>query len=219
MSDWTPDSDDNAADNSGEHNHDGSASFGEGAPAIARVMTLAPVALRLVAIEHPRTPPGHTVFHALAAVEGEVSEASPTLAQGSLPTATFDAVSTVGLFDEPAPILLTARENDGGIRGVLAAVVPQRLVERLERAARAAEEPWLASVEDGGEAPGFESETNEEEGIPHVPFALGIILRFPEDRKHPDSLDEEAIDLLATLLSGQAMDADKKRVENLLKSL
>lgn len=219
MSDWSPDSDDNSPDEPGEHDHDGEASFGASTPGVARVMTLAPVALRLVATPHPRTPPGHTVFRAMAAMEGEVSDESPVLAQGSLPTATFDAVATVGLFDEPAPILLTAQEHDGGIRGVLAAVVPQRLVEKLERAARAAEEPWLASVDEEPETPSFAPASEEDEGIPHVPFALGVILRFPEDRKHPESLDEEAIDLLATLLSGQAMDADKKRVENLLKSL
>jgi hypothetical protein len=209
MSDWTPQSDDNSPDDQDESD-----------PSVARVMTLTPVAVRLVATPHPRQPQGHTVFRALGAVDGDVSDESPVLAQGSLPEAMFDAVQAIGLFDAPVPLLLSAQEHDGGIRGVLSAIVPQRLVERAERLRRSADEPWLASVAEEPDTSSFvEPGGDEEEGEPHVPFALGVILRFPEDRKHPEALDEEAMDLLATILSGQAMDADRKRVENLLKSL
>ncbi len=124
----------------------------------------------------------------------------------------------IGLFNHPVPLLLTAQDDDGGIRAILAAVVPVKEMERAERASRAADEPWLASVEPEPDVSSFSADAEPEE-VPHVPFALGVILRFPEDRKHPESIDDEALDLLATLLSGQAMDADRKRVENLLKSL
>lgn len=232
MSEWSPD-----ADGTPDDGPDGSS----GSDRVSRVMTILPVAIRLVATPHPRTPPGHTVFRAVGTIatagdeEDEHDEADaraeheeaddvedveepPVLAQGSLPSATFDAVQRVGLFDEPVPLLLSAEEHDGGVRGVLAAIVPARLVERVEREARAADEPWLASVGSADGAPDFGGEHDDAEEA-HVPFALGVILRFAEDRKHPEALDDEAVDLLATILSGQAMDADRKRVENLLKSL
>lgn len=236
MSEWSPDADDASSDESPER--------GDG---IARVMTILPVALRLVPTSHPRAPKGHTVFRAVGTIAGmgddpddadddpsvvaadtsgksagtpmaDDDDEPPVLAQGSLPTATFEAVQHVGLFHEPVPLLLTAQEHDGGVRGVLAAIVPARLVERVEREARASEEPWLASVDAAPEPPSFDAGEDDADEA-HVPFALGVILRFPEDRKHPDALDDEAVDLLATILSGQAMDADRKRVENLLKSL
>lgn len=209
MSDWTPDSEDLSPESDDGRDDD-----------IARVMTMSPIALRLYATPHPRQSAGEVVFRAHGVLEGEVSSNSPVLAQGSLPAATFAAIEQVGLFVRPVPLLLTAQADDGGIRAILAAIVPAREVEKVERASRAAEEPWLASVDEEPDVPSFGApDDGEGEGIPHVPFALGVILRFPEDRKHPDSVDDEALDLLATLLSGQAMDADRKRVENLLKSL
>ena len=205
MSEWSPEPSD--ASSEGEHD-----------TRVARIMTASPVRLRLVATPHPRRPEGHVVFRALAAIEGEVSDESPLLAQGSLPQATFDALQQVGLFDAAVPLLLTAQEDDGGVRAVLAALVPARDVERMERAKRAADEPWLASVADEADIAHLGA-GSDDDAVQYVPFALGVILRFREDRKHPHALDDEALDLLATLLSGQAMDADRKRVENLLKSL
>jgi hypothetical protein len=209
MTEWSPDS-------------DGSDGPDDGAPdaddGIARVMTMSPVALRLVVTPHPRQPQGQVVFRAHGTLEGEATADSPVLAQGALPEALFEAVQQVGLFDRPVPLLLTAQNDDGGVRAILSAIVPSRDVERAERASRAADEPWLASVAEEPDVASFAPD-DDEEGVPHVPFALGVILRFAEDRKHPDQLDHEAMDLLATLLSGRAMDADRKRVENLLKSL
>ncbi len=225
MSEWSPDAEGSADDGpGGPDNGDG----------VARVMTILPVSIRLEATPHPRTPPGHVVFRAIGSIaapgagdggdaeeetaqDEDTDDEPPVLAQGSLPVATFDAVQRVGLFNEPVPLLLSAQEHEGGVRGVLAAVVPARLMERIEREARAADEPWLASV-DAAAVPEFGA-GEEDADEAHVPFALGVILRFPEDRKHPGALDDEAVDLLATILSGRAMDADRKRVENLLKSL
>lgn len=212
MSEWSPDSDDSF------RNDDGDNGAGD-AEGVARAMTLTPVAIRLVPTPHPRAPEGHVVFRALGAVGGDLSDDSPVLAQGSLPQPTFTAVQEGDLFANPVPLMLTAREDEGGIRAILAALVPASDVERVERAARAAEEPWLSSLD---EAPATDAlaEERDDEDIPQlVPFVLGVVLRFPENRQHPESLDDEAVDLLATLLSGGAMDADRKRVENLLKSL
>jgi len=202
MTDWSPE------ESEGEE---------EAAGAIVRIITATPIALRLVATTHPRQPEGHTVFRTLGALDGDLSDESPVLAQGSLPSSAFDAVQREELFRDPVPLILTAREDDNGLRATLAAIVSADAMQRIERAQRAADEPWLASLEeepDVGTSPDDESEEAQA-----VPFLLGVVLRFPEDRKYPGDLEHEAVDLLGTLLSGGAMDADRKRVENLLKSL
>ena len=202
MTDWSPE------ESEGEE---------EAAGAIVRIITATPIALRLVATTHPRQPEGHTVFRTLGALDGDLSDESPVLAQGSLPSSAFDAVQREELFRDPVPLILTAREDDNGLRATLAAIVSAEAMQRIERAQRAADEPWLASLEeepDVGTSPDDESEEAQA-----VPFLLGVVLRFPEDRKYPGDLEHEAVDLLGTLLSGGAMDADRKRVENLLKSL
>ncbi|MFP5355405.1 MAG: hypothetical protein ACLGIK_09670 [Gemmatimonadota bacterium] len=212
MSEWSPDSDDSFRNDDGENDADD-------AEGVARVMTLTPVAVRLVPTPHPRAPEGHVVFRALGAVDGDLADDSPVLAQGSLPQPTFTAVQESDLFAKPVPLMLTAREDEGGIRAILAALVPAGDVERVERAARAAEEPWLGSLDEAPTNHRGAGAPEDEDVLQLVPFVLGVVLRFPENRQHPESLDDEAVDLLATLLSGGAMDADRKRVENLLKSL
>lgn len=203
MSDWTPEEQHNDDDEGAE----------ESGSAVVRIVTASPVALRLVATPHPRQPEGHTVFRTLGALDGEVTDESPVLAQGSLPTAMFDLVQSEELFREAVPLLLTAQEDESGLRATLAAIIPTSAMQRIERAQRAADEPWLASVESGPDV------GDDDESVQAVPFLLGVVLRFPEDRKYPGDLEHEAVDLLGTLLSGGAMDADRKRVENLLKSL
>lgn len=202
MTDWSPDETEGGDEPEG---------------AIVRIITATPVALRLVPTTHPRQPEGHTVFRTLGALDGVLTDESPVLAQGSLPSSAFEAVQREEIFRDPVPLLLTAREDAEGLRATLAAIVPAEAMQRIERAQRAADEPWLASLEeepDVGSAPGDEGEEGQA-----VPFLLGVVLRFPEDRKFPGDLEHEAVDLLGTLLSGGAMDADRKRVENLLKSL
>ena len=203
MTDWSPEESDGTEEPAG---------------AVVRIVTAAPVALRLVPTEHPRQPEGHTVFRTLGALDGDLTDDSPVLAQGSLPSTTFDAVQREALFRDPVPLLLTAREDGQGLRATLAAIVPTQAMQRIERAQRAEDEPWLASLEEEPDVLGDAGDGEAEEGQA-VPFLLGVVLRFPEDRKYPGDLEHEAVDLLGTLLSGGAMDADRKRVENLLKSL
>ncbi len=200
MSDWNPEEHDN--------------NEGEETTPVVRIITASPIALRLVATPHPRQPEGHIVFRTLGALEGEVTDESPVLAQGSLPSATFEAVQSQEIFRDPVPLLLTAQEDGEGLRATLAAIIPTSLLQRIERAQRAADEPWLSSLDDEPAIAGAPDEAPQA-----APFLLGVVLRFPEDRKFPGDLEHEAVDLLGTLLSGGAMDADRKRVENLLKSL
>jgi hypothetical protein len=215
MSEWSPESE--RPDDSDDA--DDSSPADEAGAQVVRVLTALPVRLRVIIHEDDRAPAGSVVFRTLGVLEGAVAspgvpDAAPVLAQGSLPEALFNALGSANVFAEPAPLLLEVQPDGGGIAGVLYALVPQAALERLDRAGRAGDEPWLASVD--------ESETytrGDANESARVPFALGAIVRFAEDRRHPESLADEAIDLLASLLVGRAMDADQKRIERLLKSL
>jgi hypothetical protein len=112
-------------------------------------------------------------------------------------------------------LLLAVHEEAGGLSGVLFALIPQPTLERLERIRRSVDEPWLSSV--GASADDVMK--LDEDDPSAVPFALGAIVRFAEDRRHPESLTHEAVDLMASLLMGRAMDADQKRLDHLLRSL
>lgn len=54
---------------------------------------------------------------------------------------------------------------------------------------------------------------------PHFPLVIGAIIRFPENRKHPDDFALEVDDLMRSILDGRAMDASEKRIENLLGNI
>ncbi len=216
MSEWTPESEwrDDPDDSDGAGAADGAVRE------VARVLTAHPVKLRLIAQDDERAPAGSVVFRTLGVLEGAVPpggvpDDAPVLAQGSLPAALFHALDAVHVFSAPVPLLLAVQPDGGGLTGVLYALVPQAALERLDRAGRAADEPWLASA-DASE--GYDGKAVDEEVV-RVPFALGAIVRFAEDRHHPESLAHEAVDLMASLLVGRAMDADQKRIERLLKSL
>ena len=213
MSEWSPEAE-------GPDDADDPGAVDDAGASVVRVLTALPVRLRVIAQDDDRAPAGSVVFRTLGVLEGAVPPAgvpddAPVLAQGSLPAALFRALETARVFADPAPLLLAVQPDGGGIAGVLYALVPQVALERIDRAGRTADEPWLASVAEGeGHAP-----DGGDEAAALVPFALGAIVRFAEDRRHPESLADEAVDLLASLLVGRAMDADQKRIERLLKSL
>ena len=173
--------------------------------------------LRLAPLEHDRAKPGEQAFATYLADGGP--DARP-IAGGALPPETVDALVASELFAEPAPLMLRATEAEGGqLRGVVSALLPQAALERFARQLEGNNEPWAASVP---AAPEFAAGGGGEDGEPdntRAPFALGALFRFPENRKHPGDLAAEAADLFMTVLSGGAMDADAKKVDNLLSGL
>lgn len=183
---------------------------------VARVVTARPVQLRLVVGEDSRAPAGHVVFRTLVALDGEVPDDAPAVARGSLPAPMFAAIEAAAVFAEPVIILLDASESEHGIQGTISALVPAAAIERITRVMRSEEEPWLKG--ESFEESGYH-DTNDEAPDAMMPLALGAVVRFTEDRRHPDRLDLEAVDLLATLMTGKGMDADQKRIEHLLRSL
>ena len=187
--------------------------------------------LRLAPLAHERAKPGEQAFatyladgadSADSADAGAAPNGRRPVAVGMLPA---DAVATLlasDLFAEPAPLMLRAGEEEGGrLRAVMSALLPQATLERFARRMSAESEPWAASLPAEPDAiPGVDAAAGAgDDGDPLVPFALGVLFRFAENRKHPGDLAAEAADLFVTVLRQGAMDADAKKIDNLISGL
>ncbi len=176
----------------------------ESRPAVF-VTTREPIRLSVSRLEDPRAPESS----ALAAyIDGRL------VARCAMPPEAIDRLVALKLFEEPLPIGLFAYEESPGLQCRLFALVPR---DALEEAAHE-HEPWKASV------PSYEESDNDEDNGPAHPYEtilLGHIVRFAKDRRHPDDLAAEAVDILQKIIGGgdELRDADKRAIDDLLDSL
>jgi hypothetical protein len=176
----------------------------ESRPAVF-VTTREPIRLSVSRLEDPRAPESS----ALAAyIDGRL------VARCAMPPEAIERLVALKLFEEPLPIGLFAYEESPGLQCRLFALVPR---DALEEAAHE-HEPWKASV------PSYEESENEEDHGPAHPYEtilLGHIVRFAKDRRHPDDLAAEAVDILQKIIGGgdELRDADKRAIDDLLDSL
>ena len=180
----------------------GEESEGEPRPAVF-VTTAQPVDVRVDRLTDERAPEGT----ALGAFIGD-----RLIARSAMDAESIDRLLSLGLFDEPVPLGLFAYEEEPGLQCRLFALVRSDAL----REAADADEPWKASV------PSFEErqEESEGEGPPMETILLGHIVRFAGDRKHPDDLAAEAVDILQKILTGGPLaDASRKAIDDLLDSL
>lgn len=221
---WRPDGHDDGPDEHDEdhdelEDDDGEALDDADGPVEIRVVTPMPVPLRLAAIEREETRDGERAYATFLAGEGASDR---PIAVNSLPAELVESLLASSLFAVPRHLMASLHEEQGGLRGLVSALVPQDEVEKWARSHEEAgeSEPWRASVPD---VPSFESaaadDDGDEEATPVVPIPLGVVVRFPENRRHPDDVVREAADLIASLLGGAGMDAKQKKVENLLDGL
>ena len=214
---WSPDSDPSSGGWSPEPEPE------EARPEVVLLTSVA-FRLRLAAVPHERARPGEQAFATyLVDVPSEVpaDEVRP-IAVGMLPAETFAALVASDLFASPAPLMRRAGVGeDGQLRGVLSALFPRAALERLARRMSSADEPWAQSLpEEPDPIPGVDGGRSDEESPEALmPFALGVLLRFAENRKHRDDVAAEATDLFTTILSEGAMDADAKKIDNLISGL
>ena len=207
---YDPYADDDGDDEGfGEGEHEGEAeaegeSEGEPRPAVF-VTTAQPVPVRVDRLTDERAPEGM----ALGAFIGD-----RLIARSAMDAESIDRLLSLGLFDEPVPLGLFAYEEEPGLQCRLFALVRSDAL----REAADADEPWKASV------PSFEDREEEGEGEGEGPpmetILLGHIVRFAGDRKHPDDLAAEAVDILQKILTGGPLaDASRKAIDDLLDSL
>lgn len=159
------------------------------------------------------------------------------LAVNAYPKQLVDAFFASDAFGEPVIVVGAAWEEDGGVRGELSTLLPERTMRAIQESVSPEDDddeddeedtPWAASAHPGGtsyeEAVGSDDEEDEdgddrsedEEAEPHFPLVIGAVLRFPENRKFPGDFELEVDDLMRSILEGRAMDAAEKRIDNLL---
>lgn len=110
-----------------------------------------------------------------------------------------------GIFGEPLPVVLVAREAPPGLQCQLFAMVT------LSGGDEADSEPWAASV------PSFEErDAGDDETDAVTPIPLGNIVRYARDRVHPDSLPLEAMDVLRKVVEGNATEVVDRALADLL---
>ena len=186
-----------------------------------------PILLRLERVDRPGAPPGEQPVAFTRAGPDEV-----LLAVNAYPAPLVDAFFASDAFGEPVIVVGAAWEEDGGVRGELSALLPERTMRAIQDTVSPEEddeddtEPWAASATLGGtsyeEAVGDdedgddEDDEDDDDAEPHFPLVIGAVLRFPENRKFPGDFELEVDDLMRSILEGRAMDAGQKRIDNLL---
>jgi hypothetical protein len=194
---------DDEFDGSDEEEEDGEEGEedGEAKPAVF-VTTAQAVAIRVDRLTDERAPDGS----ALATYIDD-----RLVARSAMDIESIERLLALGLFDQPVPLGLFAYEETPGLQCRLFALVPTSAL----REASHADEPWKASV------PSFEDREEEDNSGPSMEtILLGHIVRFETDRKHPDDLAAEAVDVLQKILTGGPLsDANQKAIDDLLNSL
>jgi hypothetical protein len=191
------DEDDDDDDEEGDDDEDGpqrSAVF---------ITTAQPVNVRVDRLQDERAPEGSVLG---AFIGGRL------VARSAMEPEAIERLLALGLFDSPVPLGLFAYEEEPGLQCRLFALVPSSALSEAEHA----DEPWKASV------PSFEERMaqDDEDGPQLETVLLGHIVRFAADRKFPEDLAQEAVDVLHKILTGGPLsDANSKAIDDLLNNL
>jgi hypothetical protein len=185
---------------------------------VALAATDRPLPLRLEPIDDERAPDGMSCIGSFLGPK--------LVARCVVPPDAAAFLLERGLFTQPVRLALAAREEPPGLQCQLFALVdlPSDFFSGEESEADA---PWSESVpgaayerevsgepapgEAGDEVPG---ETAAEEQQAAV--FLGQIIRFDKDRRHPEDLALETMDVLRTIVQGEVSEVVDKVLEDLL---
>jgi hypothetical protein len=181
-----------------------------------------PLLLRIERLDRPGAAPGDQPVAFTRAGPKQV-----LLAVNAYPTQLVDAFLASDAFGEPVIVVGAAWEEEGGVRGELSALLPERAMQDIQQSVSPEEdrednerEPWANSAPSYEQAVDDEDEDedddSDDESEPHFPLVIGAVIRFPENRKYPNDFELEVDDLMRSILEGRAMDASEKRIENLL---
>jgi hypothetical protein len=195
-----------------------------------------PLLLRIERVDRPGAAPGEQPVAFTRAGPRDV-----LLAVNAYPSQLVDAFFASDAFGEPVIVVGAAWEEDGGVRGELSTLLPERTMRAIQESVSPEDddeekaEPWAASAsligtsyeevvgsddddddEEDGEEGESDDDDDDEDAEPHFPLVIGAVLRFPENRKFPADFELEVDDLMRAILEGRAMDAGEKRIDNLL---
>ena len=184
-----------------------------------------PLHLRIERLDRPGAAPGDQPVAFRCAGPKDV-----LLAVNAYPAQLVNAFLASDVFGEPLIVVGAAWEEEGGVRGELSALLPERAMKDIQQSVSPEDapddderEPWAesatlrgSSYEDAAGEIDEEDAVEQDEAEPHFPLVIGAVIRFPENRKYPDDFELEVDDLMRSILEGRAMDASEKRIENLL---
>lgn len=198
-----------------------------------------PILLRIERVDRPGAAPGEQPVAFTRAGPRDV-----LLAVNAYPAQLVDAFFASDAFGEPVIVVGAAWEEEGGVRGELSTLLPERTMRAIQESVSPEDdededderEPWAASAtlsgtsyeevvgsdeddeedEDEDELDEGENGEEDDDAEPHFPLVIGAVLRFPENRKFPADFELEVDDLMRSILEGRAMDAGEKRIDNLL---
>lgn len=193
-------------------------------PAVALAATDRPLPLRVAAIEDERAGDGMSCIGSFLGPK--------LIARCVVPPDAAVFLLEKGLFTQPVRLALAAREATPGLQCQLFALVelPSDFFSDNgdDDEDEEGEAPWADSVPGssydravrytppgGSEAPEDGSE-EEPESDPQAAVFLGEIVRLERDRKHPDNLGLEAMDVLRTIVHGDVSEVVDKVLEDLL---
>ena len=202
------DLDDDSADDGDEGEEEADEDDDELPASTVFVATATPLEVSVAALPDERAPDGVCLA---ARIDGRL------VARCAMPGESIERLVALKLFEEPVLVGLLAFEGEPGIQGRLVALVPAaRLTENSEP-----DEPWKASVPSFEDAEGeSDGEGEESDGAGLAAILLRHIVRFSSDRKHPEDLAQEAVDILQRVVAGAPMpDAASKAIDDLLDSL
>lgn len=178
-------------------------------PAAVIAATGQPVPLEVREIEDDRVPEGMRCLGTF--LDGNL------VARCAVPPGAAEFIARRGMFAAPRQLVLAAREEDPGLRCELYALIPVAAVGLDADGSDADEdEPWSASVPSSGYEQAVASSNEESEENPTAAILLGQIVRFARDRRHPESLPLETVDVLERIVSGRVVEVVDKVLDDLL---
>ena len=205
------DGEDADGDESGEGEGEGEEESIDDLPAsTVFVATATPLLVNVAPMPDDRAPDGVCLA---SRIDGRL------VARCAMPGESIERLMQLKLFEEPVMIGLLAFEGEPGIQARLVALVPST---RLTEGSSEEDEPWKASVPsfEKAQREAVEGEEADAEGAGLAAILLGHIVRFSSDRKHPDDLAREAVDILQRVVAGTPLDdAAAKAIDDLLDSL
>lgn len=173
-------------------------------PAAVLAATGQPVPLEVREIEDDRVPDGMRCLGTF--LDGNL------VARCAVPPGAAEFIEENRMFAEPRQLVLAAREEDPGLRCELYALIP---VAEVGLEAEDAE-PWAASVASTSYEEAVAADDEESGDNATAAILLGQIVRFAKDRRHPESLPLETVDVLERIVSGRVVEVVDKVLEDLL---
>lgn len=179
----------------------------EMAPNAVLATTDQPVAIEVREIDDDRVPEGMRCLGTF--LDGTL------VARCAVPPGAAAYFDRHAVFGEPRQLVLAAREEDPGLRCELYAIVPMP-ASPPDMEGGETEEPWAASVPGSGYEQAAAEAESEGEPPTLAAVLLGQIIRFSKDRRHPESLPLETVDILARIVSGRVVEVVDRLLDDLL---